>query len=260
MKQFLFMLSGVCLITACGTTGNVTAVNVNSNSITGIKWKLTELNGKPVADKVNGKEPFLELQETDKRYTASAGCNGIGGQFTLSENGRIKFLQGVSTMMACENMEVETQLKNALIAADNYSINGTILSLNKGRMAPLARFHKVEASVVNNELEGTWEVDDVSGAKIDFDELYPNKKPIITFNFSDHKLTGNSSCNNFNTTFVINGNNIKFNDPMATKMACPGEGEPFFFNTLKTVTRYSISGNTLNLITGDIAVMRLQKK
>ena len=260
MRQLFFIFSIVCLITACDTAKKAASNNVSPDPLFGTKWKLTELNGKPVADKINGKEPFLELQEVDKRYAASGGCNGIGGQFTFSKNGRIQFSQGMSTMMACENMEVETQLKNALIATDNYTINGNTLSLNKARMAPLARFQAVNPSVADNELNGTWEVDYISGTRIAFDGLYPGKRPVITFNLTDNKATGNSSCNNFNTTFTIDGSNITFNDPMSTKMACPGEGEAVFFKTLKTVTKYSISGNTLNLIMGDIAVMRLQKK
>jgi len=46
----------------------------------------------------------------------------------------------MSTKMACENMEVENDLTKALMAADNYSMDGDNLSLNKARMAPLARF------------------------------------------------------------------------------------------------------------------------
>ena len=260
MRSIFFIFSIVCLITACDTAKKVASNDANSTPLTGTKWRLIELDGKPVAEKINGKEPFLELQEVDKRYAASGGCNGIGGQFTFSKNGRIQFSQGMSTMMACENMEVETQLKNALIATDNYTINGNTLSLNKARMAPLARFQAVNPSVADNELNGTWEVDYISGTRIAFDGLYPGKRPVITFNLTDNKATGNSSCNNFNTTFTIDGSNITFNDPMSTKMACPGEGEAVFFKTLKTVTKYSISGNTLNLIMGDIAVMRLQKK
>lgn len=115
-----------------------------SNVITDRKWKLVELAGKPVADKVNSKEPFLLLQKSEGRYSASGGCNGIGGAYTLENNGRIKFEQGMSTMMACENMEIEHGLSAALIAADNYSLSGDNLSLNKARMAPLARFKAVK--------------------------------------------------------------------------------------------------------------------
>lgn len=231
--------------------------SMTTPSLLDTKWKLIELNGKPVSDKVNGKEPFLELKETDMRYSAWAGCNGIGGQFSIFENGKLKFSQGMSTMMACANMEVEIQLNKVLIDTENYTINGNTLSLNKGKMTPLARFKKMEAS---HDLDGTWEVDYVSGPRIAFEGLYPDKKPTITFNIADNKITGNSSCNNFSSGFVIKGNDIKFNNPASTEMACPGEGETVFFKTLKTISKYSVNGNTLNLIMGDIAVMRLQKK
>jgi heat shock protein HslJ len=45
--------------------------------------------------------------------------------------------------MACGNMEKETIFMELLQKADNYSIKGNVLSLNKGRMAPLAKFEAV---------------------------------------------------------------------------------------------------------------------
>ena len=260
-RSTIFAFCILLFMSACKTTKHTAAtIGDASYALTSTKWKLIELNGKPVADKINGKEPFLEFLEAGRRYSASGGCNGLGGEFAQQGNGKIKFSQGMSTMMACENMEVETQLKQALIAADNYSINGDTLSLNKARMAPLARFKAIEPAVTNSNLNGTWELDYISGPGIAFDGLYPNKKPIISFNLTDNKLTGNSSCNNFNTTFIIDGNNIRFNEPAATRMACAGDGEAVFFKTLATVNKYSVNGNTLNLIMGDIAVMRFQKK
>lgn len=118
--------------------------STTSTVITERRWRLVELAGKPVPDKVNGKEPFLLLHKNDSRYSASGGCNGLGGTFTLQDNGRIKFSQGMSTMMACENMEIENGLNKMLVAVDNYSLNGDNLSLNRARMAPLARFKAVK--------------------------------------------------------------------------------------------------------------------
>lgn len=135
----VFMLS----VTACNSFKKSSGT-MDNQEITGRKWKLVELAGKPVPDKVNGKEPFLQLEKSSLHYSASGGCNGMGGAFTLPGNGRIKFEQGVSTMMACENMEIESGLGKALITADNYTINGDNLSLNKARMAPLARFKAVK--------------------------------------------------------------------------------------------------------------------
>lgn len=252
------ILFSACHSTKTATTGDNRAT-ADASGITGKKWKLTELYGKPVAPTINGKTPFILLQDTGNRYTASAGCNGLGGSFTLSGNGRIKFSLGMSTMMACENMEIETGLTKVLEQTDNYTVNGNTLSFNKARMAPLARF-EAEESTAEQALNGTWELDHITGSRIAFEGLYPGKKPVIIFNLPDTKATGNSSCNSFNVTFTIDGTNIRFNDAASTRMACPGSGEATFFNTLKTVTKYSVTGNTLNLIMDDIAVMRFQKK
>lgn len=121
-----------------------TAPAVVAPSITDKKWKLIELMGQPIADSVNGKEPFILLKKADSSYAANGGCNGMGGKFMLDEKlMRIQFTQGMSTMMACPDMSVEDGLKKAFESADNYTVNDTILSLNKARMAPLARFRAV---------------------------------------------------------------------------------------------------------------------
>jgi heat shock protein HslJ len=111
-------------------------------------------------------------------------------------------------------------------------------------------------------LNGTWELNYITGPRIAFDGLYPDKKPVITFDVAGSKVTGNSSCNNFNGKLNVTGNKINFNDPMAmTRMMCPGQGESTFMETLKKVDTWSVTdGNTLNLIMGDIAMMRFTKK
>lgn len=141
---YLTILLSVLSMSACSIFKKTNEDTGQTNAITDRKWKLVELAGKPVADKINDKEPFILLQKKDSRYSASGGCNGMGGIFTLQNNGRIKFSQGMSTMMACENMEIENGLREALTAADNYSVNGNDLSLNKARMAPLARFKAIK--------------------------------------------------------------------------------------------------------------------
>jgi heat shock protein HslJ len=144
--QYLTIMLFVMSISACNIFKKSSEATEQTSVITDRRWKLVELAGKPVSDQVNGKEPFLLLQKNENRYSASGGCNGIGGTFIIQDNGRIKFAQGMSTKMACENMEIENGLTKALIAADNYSINsnGAELSLNKARMAPLARFKAVK--------------------------------------------------------------------------------------------------------------------
>lgn len=255
----LFSLSACSQFKKSGSSQkNGTAMT--TDTITDKKWILVELAGKPVAEKINDKEPFLLLQTADNRYAASGGCNGLGGSFTLTAPNKIKFTQGMSTMMACEDMTIESGITKALLAADHYTSDGKTLSLHQAKMAPLAKFKAADVAVNTHALNGTWEVNYVSGSRIAFDGLYPGKKPTITFNLPAAKASGNSSCNNYNIAFTITGNSIKFAEPMSTRMACEGDGEGVFFKTLKTVSQYSVNGTTLNLIMGDIAVMRLEKK
>ncbi|MCI9844682.1 META domain-containing protein [Flavobacterium pectinovorum] len=115
-----------------------------------------------------------------------------------------------------------------------------------------------------SKLEGTWELNYISGPRIAFDGLYPNKKPVINFNTKENLVSGNNSCNSYTGKLSVTENKIDFTQPMAaTKMMClDGQGEQVYMSTLSKVTSYSISddGKTLNFISGDIATMRFTKK
>lgn len=121
----------------------LSAISTKQHKITGVKWKLVELNGKPVTYNTN-KEMFIQLNK-DNRYAAFAGCNQMTGSFELKEDAlRIKFTKGASTLMACPDMTTEQEFAEMLEKVDNYSINGNNLSLNRARMAPLARFEVIK--------------------------------------------------------------------------------------------------------------------
>lgn len=113
-------------------------------------------------------------------------------------------------------------------------------------------------------LQGSWELNYISGPRIAFDGLYPNKKPVINFDIAESKVSGNNSCNSFSGKLVVEGNKIDFTQPMMmTKMMCgDGKGEQVFMSTLEKINSFSISddGKILNFISGDIALMRFTKK
>lgn len=113
-------------------------------------------------------------------------------------------------------------------------------------------------------IDGTWQLNYITGPRIAFDGLYPDKKPTITFDSKENKVSGNNSCNQYFGTLKVEGNTINFKDTKMgmTMMACPGEGDTVFMNTLEKIDSYSISedGKTLNFMMGDIAMMRFEKK
>lgn len=107
------------------------------------------------------------------------------------------------------------------------------------------------------KLNGSWQLEEIPGARV----AYTDKKPMISFDVSNNKFAGNTSCNNFSGLLVVYGSRINFNKSMAmTKMACPGDGESTFVESLKKVDSYTVNAdNSLTLSAGDTVVMRLVK-
>ena len=119
------------------------AENVSDDNLVEKYWKLTELYGEPVNTTEGGREAHIIFNKEENRITGNSGCNTFNGSFTLKPGNRISFSKTMSTMMMCANMETEMKMYQVLEAADNYTINGDKLVLNKARMAPLARFEAV---------------------------------------------------------------------------------------------------------------------
>jgi heat shock protein HslJ len=106
-------------------------------------WKLTELMGQPISVPDPDKREVHIILKNGNRLQGFAGCNNIMGSFERKNEFSITFSGVASTLMVCPDMTTEDNLKRALEQADNYVIKGNTLSLNKARMAPLARFEAV---------------------------------------------------------------------------------------------------------------------
>ena len=70
----------------------------------------------------------------------NSGCNQFSGDYELSDGNRIRFSRVISTKIACMDMTLEHRFLEVLANTDNYSLKNDTLSLNRERMAPLARF------------------------------------------------------------------------------------------------------------------------
>ncbi|HSD08388.1 META domain-containing protein [Flavobacterium sp.] len=121
-----------------------------------------------------------------------------------------------------------------------------------------------KAVVESSSLEGAWELNYITGPKIVFDGLYPNKKPTIVFDVVNKKVSGNNSCNQYFGALIVNGKNIDFKDAKMgmTMMACEGTGHTLYMETLQKIETYSITdeGKTLNFLIGNVVMMRFTHK
>lgn len=254
VKYLVLMVGLVITFASCSIKKGGTSVSDDS-VLTQMKWQIVEIAGKPIADKVNGVVPQLSFDSSDKRFSVITGCNTINGTYKFS-NQSITFGPGMSTMMFCQDMSVEDGFKSVLNKINTFEIKGSELFL-KDKSTVLVKLVKEASTPV---LVGTaWELDYIAGQELPFTDLYSGAMPTLTFD-KEGKAFGNASCNRFNTTFTVDGNNIHFGAAATTRMMCPSiKGEQAFLETLGKVNRYSVHENVLTMIIGDIAVMRFKK-
>ena len=109
--------------------------------------------------------------------------------------------------------------------------------------------------------DATWELEYISGPRIAFEGLYPDKKPQLTFDQKETKVYGNSGCNGYSAPYTLKGNSLTFGEAgPATMMFCEGGGEQQFLQQMKKITSYAIDKDgKLNLIQGDVPMMRFKK-
>ncbi len=108
------------------------------------KWVLTELMGKEITFEDENRQAFLMFDSASGRVGGSDSCNRLTGSYEILEGNRLSFGRGMaSTMMACPDMEIADRFNEVLNTVDNYTVADGVLSLNKARMAPLARFKLV---------------------------------------------------------------------------------------------------------------------
>jgi copper homeostasis protein (lipoprotein) len=113
----------------------------NDARIENRRWQLVELNGQPVQPPQGRDGAFLELESAQERATGNASCNRFFGSYELTAGNRLRFAPNLaSTMMACPELERERAFLDVLARVDNYTLADGVLSLNRARMAPLARF------------------------------------------------------------------------------------------------------------------------
>lgn len=112
--------------------------------ITDVTWRLVELQGKTISRFDKNKRPIqFRLNSKENRVNGFAGCNNFWGSFNLLDGNRISFSKMASTLMACPDIQIETELYRVLDRVDNYTIRDNFLFLNKAKMAPLAKFEAV---------------------------------------------------------------------------------------------------------------------
>ncbi len=103
---------------------------LENEEITGKYWKLVEIDGVKVEDaEYLTKEAHFVLNEENK-IAGNLGCNLFNGSYKLGEGSTINFSKMAVTLMACDDMEVESAFIRILEHTNHYSMGGDVLLLN----------------------------------------------------------------------------------------------------------------------------------
>ena len=260
LRTSIALMSILLLVSACHSTKISNALtSEGSELLYTYQWNLTEIKAQSFNISSDNIPHLLFFPGKINTVSGSTGCNKLKGSFELFNVNIIKFSPLVTTKMACNGDNVESKYLAALSKANSWRIINDQLLLSNGKRL-LIKFKRV--MVGSSELNGEWQLNYISGLRIAFDGLYPDKKPIIKFNLTENEIGGNTTCNGFSSKIILKGNEISIAEPFAkTMIFCEGGGETTFLNMLKKVNRYSTTNkNTLTFLIGDVAVMRFEKK
>ncbi len=108
--------------------------------------------------------------------------------------------------------------------------------------------------------EAVWQLEYISGTRITFERLFPDKKPEISFDRETNRVVGNGGCNGYSADYKLHGNKLSFGEPGPTTMMFCGDGELQFLKMMQKVDEYNFDAEgKLNLSIGEVPILRFKK-
>jgi len=113
----------IALLVVLGLNTSTLQAESSAPSFEGQDWKLVSFGSKGMAVPKNA---WIHFE--NGRYSGNAGCNGMGGSYTLDGN-KITLSQGMSTLMACDDMSLETKIRALMSKVTSYVLKDKQLIL-----------------------------------------------------------------------------------------------------------------------------------
>ncbi len=231
---------------------------MEENALQGVRWVLVSyLNaaGETVTALAD-REVTAEFGP-DGQMGGSGGCNRYFASYTV-DGGNLTIGQAGSTMMACEPVEImdqEAAFLAALGSAASWRVEGDQLHIVNAADETVVL---MQASQPASLTGTTWTATNYNNGKEAVVSLVADTT-ITAIIAEDGQLNGSAGCNNFMTSYTLDGDTITIQPAATTRKLCPGEGimeqETQFLSALTTAATWTISGNELELRTADGALV-----
>ena len=275
MKRSLFLLAVLALLalvacssgagqepiaaeptTAPAATTEETTI-MEANELQGVRWVLVSyLNAAgETATALTDREVTAEFRP-DGQMGGRGGCNQYFASYQVDGN-KLTIGQAGSTMMACEAVEImeqESQFLTALTSVATWSIEGGQLQLANAEGQTVVT---LAASEPGSLTAGTWSAVGINNGREAVVSLVADTTVTAVFT-EDGKLNGSAGCNNYMTSYTVDGQSITIQPAASTRKMCTAEGvmeqEAQFLNALTTAATWRIDGDRLELRTADGAL------
>ncbi|MDA7745715.1 META domain-containing protein [Psychromonas sp.] len=113
-------------------------------------WTIIELNAEAVnVDKTLNKKVGIHFNAEKKQSSGFAGCNQFSGGYEVTET-TLAFAQMISTQMACENSNFESEFLQVLSQVHTYTIDDNRLMLLDVQNKGVAQFEIDRDNLDNN--------------------------------------------------------------------------------------------------------------
>jgi heat shock protein HslJ/LysM repeat protein len=191
----------------------------------------------------------------DGTVAIQADCNRVGGTYTL-DGSAITIELGPTTLVACPPDSLGDQFVANLGAAAIYFFQGENLFIDLKFDSGTMQF-----SARSNVLAGTsWSVTGYFNGQSGVVSPIIGTELTATFG-QDGNLTGSAGCNDYSTTYQVDGSTITIGPPISTLMECAEpegvmEQELLYLTALGTAATYAFQGEFLEMRTaeGSLAV------
>jgi heat shock protein HslJ len=195
---------------------------------------------------------------TDGQLNGLSACNQYSAQFSATSEGNFSIQpEIISTRMACPEaqMQAESVYLNILPKTTNFRF------VTNERLEIIYQDDNNESGTLTYvsaqaDLEGTTWTLTAYGDAENLQLVSPGV--VLTAYFgTDGKITGESGCNNFSSSFTLNGDQIFIQPIISTQMACANgmEMESNYLVMLNSASSYEILGRNLSITTQDNQVL-----
>lgn len=235
------VLVGAVSLSACSATG---APSPSAASFDGRTYLSTNIRG---ADLVPDTQ--VRLTFTDGNLNAQAGCNIMGGTYTI-DGDRLRTTQVFMTEMACiEPRQAQDEWLTAFLSDVTFTLAGDELTLTDGTV----RLTLVDEEVVapDESLEDTrWILDGIESGDI-VSSVPAGVTAAITI--AGGRVDVEAGCNKGGGSVEVTPDTLTFGPIATTKMACeagPASVESAVLGVLSGTVGYTIDGDVLTIRAG----------